>query len=111
MAQTKQVKAAAPLNNGLPGSFNSGGGVTLSSLRTQRRGTFSNTLSTADLNETSLEQAMIDIAAILMKNLKIAENEKDHPICSSFTEKIKELAQRVGTADNDINTLKTWGSV
>ena len=76
MAQTKQVKAAAPLNNGLPsGSFNSGDGVTLFATNHPTiAGTFSNTLSTAaDLNETSLEQAMIDIAALTdERGLKIA---------------------------------------
>ena len=76
MAQTKQVKAAAPLNNGLPGgSFQSGDGVTLfNTAHTTIAGSFSNTLATtADLNETSLEQAMIDIAALTdERGLKIA---------------------------------------
>ena len=61
MAQTKQVKAASPLNNGLHGlSFTSGDGVTLfNTAHPTISGTFSNTLATAaDLNETSLEQAM-----------------------------------------------------
>ena len=68
MANTKQVKAAAPLNNGLPSvdGFDSGDGVSLfNTAHTTVSGTNVKThLSTqADLNETSLEQAMIDIAA------------------------------------------------
>ena len=76
MAQTKQVKAASPLNNGQTGgTFNSGDGVTLfNASHPTIAGTFSNTLATAaDLNETSLEQSLIDIAALTdERGLKIA---------------------------------------
>ena len=77
MSQTKQVKGAAPLNNGLHSlsSFTSGDGVQLfSTAHPTLAGTFSNTLATqADLNETSLEQAVIDIAAMTdERGLKIA---------------------------------------
>ena len=118
MAQTKQVKAAAPLNNGLPsGSFNSGDGVTLFATNHPTiAGTFSNTLSTAaDLNETSLEQAMIDIAALTdERGLKIAASAQRMIIPSAlqFTaERLMKSSQRVGTADNDINALVSKGMV
>ena len=118
MAQTKQVKAAAPLNNGLPsGSFNSGDGVTLfNTSHPTVAGTFSNTLSTAaDLNETSLEQAMIDIAALTdERGLKIAASAQRMIIPSAlqFTaERLMKSSQRVGTADNDINALVSKGMV
>jgi hypothetical protein len=106
MAQTKQVKAAAPLNNGLPGNASH---PTIS-------GTFSNTLATAaDLNETSLEQAMIDIAALTdERGLKIAAKAVKMIIPSAlqFTaDRLMNSAQRVGTADNDINALRNMGMV
>ena len=118
MAQTKQVKAAAPLNNGLPGgSFQSGDGVTLfNTSHPTISGTFSNTLATAaDLNETSLEQAMIDIAALTdERGLKIAAKAVKMIIPSAlqFTaDRLMNSAQRVGTADNDINALRNMGMV
>ena len=118
MAQTKQVKAAAPLNNGLPGgSFNSGDGVTLfNTAHTTIAGSFSNTLATAaDLNETSLEQAMIDIAALTdERGLKIAAKATRMVIPSAlqFTaDRLMNSAGRVGTADNDINALRNMGMI
>jgi hypothetical protein len=76
MANTKQVKAVNPLINGLPsGSFQSGDGVSLfNTAHPTVSGTVSNTLATAaDLNETSLEQSLIDIAAMTdERGLKIA---------------------------------------
>ena len=118
MAQTKQVKAAAPLNNGLPsGSFNSGDGVTLfNTSHPTVAGTFSNTLSTdADLNESSLEQAMIDIAALTdERGLKIAAKGMKLIIPSAlqFTaERLMKSTGRVGTADNDINAVVSKGMV
>ena len=118
MAQTKQVKAAAPLNNGLPGgSFNSGDGVTLfNTAHTTIAGNFSNTLATAaDLNETSLEQAMIDIAALTdERGLKIAAKATRMVIPSAlqFTaDRLMNSAGRVGTADNDINALRNMGMI
>ena len=79
-------------------------------------GTFSNTLSTAaDLNETSLEQAMIDIAALTdERGLKIAASAQRMIIPSAlqFTaERLMKSSQRVGTADNDINALVSKGMV
>jgi hypothetical protein len=118
MAQTKQVKAAAPLNNGLPGlTFTSGDGVTLfNTAHPTIAGTFQNTLTTAaDLNETSLEQSMIDIAALTdERGLKIAAKAVKMIIPSAlqFTaERLMASAGRVGTADNDINAIKSMGMI
>jgi len=118
MANAKQVKAAAPLNNGLPaGSFNTGDGVTLiNASHPTIAGTFSNTLATAaDLNETSLEQAMIDIAAFTdERGLKIAAKGMKMIIPSAlqFTaDRLMKSPGRVGTADNDINALKNMGMI
>ena len=118
MANAKQVKAASPLNNGLPsGSFNTGDGVTLiNASHPTIAGTFSNTLATAaDLNETSLEQAMIDIAAFTdERGLKIAAKGMKMIIPSAlqFTaERLMKSPGRTGTADNDINALKNMGMV
>ena len=118
MANAKQMKAAAPLNNGLPsGSFNTGDGVTLiNTSHPTIAGTFSNTLSTAaDLNETSLEQAMIDIAAFTdERGLKIAAKGMKMIIPSAlqFTaDRLMKSPGRVGTADNDINALKNMGMI
>ena len=118
MAQTKQVKAVSPLNNGMPGgSFNSGDGVTLFNTgHTTIAGSFSNTLATAaDLNETSLEQAMIDIAALTdERGLKIAAKATRMVIPSTlqFTaDRLMNSAGRVGTADNDINALRNMGMI
>ena len=119
MANAKQVKGAAPLNNGLPGvaTFKTGDGVSLiNASHPTIAGTFSNTLSTAaDLNETSLEQAMIDIAAFTdERGLRIAAQGKKMIIPSAlqFTaERVLKSPGRVGTADNDINALKNMGMV
>ena len=119
MANAKQVKGAAPLNNGLPGvaTFKTGDGVSLiNASHPTIAGTFSNTLSTAaDLNETSLEQAMIDIAAFTdERGLRIAAQGKKMIIPSAlqFTaERVLKSPGRVGTADNDINAVKHMGAV
>ena len=118
MAQTKQVKAASPLNNGQTGgSFTSGDGVTLfNTAHTTIAGNFSNTLATAaDLNETSLEQALIDIAALTdERGLKIAAKGMKMIIPSAlqFTaERLMKSQGRVGTADNDINAVANMGMI
>ena len=119
MAQTKQVKAASPLNNGLPttDNFDSGDGVSLfNTSHTTIAGSFQNTLTTqADLNETSLEQALIDIAGLTdERGLKIAAKAVKMIIPSAlqFTaERLMKSAGRVGTADNDINAVKSLGMV
>ena len=118
MAQTKQVKAASPLNNGQPtGSFNSGDGVTLfNGTHTTIAGSFSNTLGTAaDLNETSLEQALIDIAALTdERGLKIAAKgvKMIIPSALQFTaDRLMKSQGRTATADNDINAIKSMGMI
>ena len=118
MAQTKQVKAVNPLNNGMPGgTFTSGDGVTLfNTAHPTIAGTFQNTLTTAaDLNETSLEQSMIDIAALTdERGLKIAAKAVKMIIPSAlqFTaERLMQSAGRVGTADNDINAIRSMGMI
>ena len=118
MAQTKQVKSVNPLNNGMPGgTFNSGDGVTLFNVSHPTiAGTVSNTLATAaDLNETSLEQSLIDIAAMTdERGLKIAAKGMKMIIPSAlqFTaERLMASAGRVGTADNDINAIKSMGMI
>ena len=118
MANTKQVKAVNPLINGLPsGSFNSGDGVTLfNTAHPTVSGTVSNTLATpADLNETSLEQSLIDIAAMTdERGLKIAARGVKMIIPSElqFTaERLMKSQGRVGTADNDINAIVSMGMI
>ena len=118
MANTKQVKAVNPLINGLPGgSYNSGDGVTLfSTSHPTIAGVVSNTLATAaDLNETSLEQSLIDIAAMTdERGLKIAAKGVKMIIPSElqFTaERLMKSQGRVGTADNDINAVVSMGMV
>ena len=118
MAQTKQVKAVNPFNNGMPGgTFTSGDGVTLfNTAHPTIAGTVANTLATAaDLNETSLEQSLIDIAAMTdERGLKIAAKGMKMIIPSAlqFTaERLMASAGRVGTADNDINAIKSMGMI
>jgi len=118
MSNAKEVKAVNPLINGLPsGSFNSGDGVTLfSTSHPTIAGVFSNTLATAaDLNETSLEQSLIDIAAMTdERGLKIAARgvKMIVPSNSQFTaERLFKSQGRVGTADNDINATKSMGMI
>ena len=116
MANTKQVKAVSPLINGLPsGSFQSGDGVTLfNTAHPTVAGTVKNTLTTAaDLNETSLEQSMIDIAAMTdERGLKIAARGMKMIIPSELqfmAERLMKSQGRVGTADNDINAIASMG--
>ena len=118
MANTKQVKAANVLNNAQNASFTGGDGVTLinSAHPLATGGTFSNVLSTAaDLNETSLEQSLIDIQAFVdERGLKIATQgvKMIIPKELQFTaERLMKSPQRVGTADNDINAVASMGMV
>ena len=118
MSNAKEVKAVNPLINGLPsGSFNTGDGVTLfNTAHPTIGGSFKNTLTTAaDLNETSLEQSVIDIAAMTdERGLKIAARPTKLVIPSDlqFTaERLFKSQGRVGTADNDINAIKSMGSI
>ena len=116
MAQTKQIKAANVLNNGFSSSFPGGDGKELFATDhpTQSAGELANELATsADLSETSLEQAMIDIAAFKdERGFKIAARGLKLIIPSElqFTaERILKSPARVGTADNDLNALSSKG--
>jgi hypothetical protein len=118
MAYTKQVKAAAILNNAFSGGPTYGDGVVLCSTAHPlvSGGTNSNTPSTpSDLNETSLEAAVIQIAAWTdERGLLIASkpNKLIIPPALQFTAtRILETELRVSTADNDINALKNNGSI
>ena len=116
MANTKQVKSVNPLINGF-GTFTSGDGSALfASNHPTVSGTVSNTLSTAaDLNETSLEHSLIDIAAMTdERGLKIAARGVKMIIPSElqFTaERLMKSQGRVGTADNDVNAIVSMGMV
>ena len=116
MANTKQVKAVQPLINGF-GTFTSGDGSALFATNHPTvSGTVSNTLTVAaDLNETSLEQSLIDIAAMTdERGLKIAARGVKMIIPSElqFTaERLMKTQGRVGTADNDINAIASMGMV
>ena len=117
MANTKQVKAANVLNNAFDSSFTGGDGKELCATdHPVIAGTFKNELSTsADLNETSLEQALIDIAGMVdERGLKIAAKGVKMIIPSElqFTaERLMKTANRVGTADNDINAIVSKGMI
>ena len=117
MANTKQIKAANVLNNAFSSGSAGGDGKELCATdHPTQAGTFSNELATsADLNETSLEQAMIDIAAFTdERGLKIAARGVKMIIPSElqFTaERLMKSAGRVGTADNDINAVVSMGMI
>jgi len=117
MANTKQVKAAAVLNNGFNANFAGGDGKALFATdHPTLAGSFSNELSTpAELNETSLEQSLIDIAAFTdERGLKIAAQgvKLIIPSALQFTaERLMKSTGRTGTADNDINALANMGMI
>ena len=119
MAYTKQVKAAAILNNGFTGGQYAGGdGVALFSASHPlvSGGVNSNIPSTpADLNETSLENAVIQIAAWTdERGLLIAARPRKlivPPSLQFIATRLLETNLRVGTNDNDINALKNNGSI
>ena len=118
MAYTKQVKAAAVLNNGFNSAYTGGDGVGLfsSAHPLVSGGNNSNIPSTpADLNETSLEAAVIQIAQWTdERGLLIAAKPKKlivPPALQFVATRLLETEQRVGTTDNDINALKNNGSI
>ena len=117
MANTKQVRAANVLNNAFNANFAGGDGVELcSAVHPTIAGTFSNELATsADLNETSLEQSLIDIAAFTdERGLKVAARGIKMIIPSELqftSERLMKSAGRVGTADNDINAIGSMGMI
>jgi hypothetical protein len=118
MAYTKQVKAAAIINNGFSAQYVGGDGVALFSTAHPlvSGGTNSNRPATAaDLNETSLENAVIQIAAWTdERGLLIAAKPKKlivPPALQFVATRLLETNLRVGTTDNDINALKNNGSI
>jgi hypothetical protein len=118
MSNTKQVKAAAVLNRAQVTTATGGDGVPLisSAHPLATGGTFSNVLAVAaDLNETSLEQSLIDIAGFVdERGLKIALSGRKMIIPKElqFTaERIMKSPLRSATADNDINAIMNMGMV
>ena len=118
MAYTKQVKAAAVLNNGFSSQYVGGDGVALFSTSHPliSGGVNSNTPAVAaDLNETSLEAAVIQIAAWTdERGLLIAAKPRKlivPPSLMFVATRLLETELRVATADNDINALKSNGSI
>jgi hypothetical protein len=117
MAYTKQVKAASVLNNGFSSSYTGGDGQPLFSASHPlvSGGTNSNRLTASDLNETSLEAAVIQIAGWTdERGLLIAAKPGKLivPPALMFTAKrLLDTELRVSTADNDINALKAMGSI
>ena len=117
MASTKNIKGAAVLNNGFTAAYAGGDGKALfDTEHPTLAGSFSNELTTAaELNETSLEQALIDIAAFTdERGLKIAAQGMKMivPSALQFTaERLMKSEGRTGTADNDINAIRSMGMV
>jgi len=118
MAYTKQVKGAATLNNAFTAGYNYGDGVVLCSTAHPlvSGGTNSNTLATAaDLNETSLEAAAIQIAGWSdERGLLIAARPRKliiPPGLMFVAKRLLDTELRVGTTDNDINALKSMGTI
>ena len=116
MANTKQVKAAAILNNAFDSTVTYGDGKELCATDhpTVGGGNFRNELTTAaDLNETSLEQSLIDIAAFIdERGLKIALQGTKLIIPSALqfvAERLMASNLRPATADNDINAIRSMG--
>ena len=117
MAYTKQIKAAFPLNNGFT-SYQSGDGVTLfSTAHPLVSGGFNSNrpATAADLNETSLEAAVIQIAAWTdERGLLIAARPNKlivPPSLMFVATRLLETELRTGTTDNDINAIKSNGSI
>ena len=115
MSQTKQVKAAAVLNNAFDTSYPIGDGAALcSSSHPSLTGNQRNVLSTAaDLNETSLEQMLIDIAGLTdERGLKVAVRGMKLLIPKELqfiSERVLNSTLRAGTADKVINAMKAMG--
>ena len=125
MAYTKQVKAAGVINNGFSQNFLGGDGVSLFGVNSSgnRVGhplvnggvNFNSPTTGVDLNETSLENAVIQIAAWTdERGLLIAAKPRKMivpPALQFVATRLLETNLRVGTADNDINALKNNGSI
>ena len=117
MANTKQVKGSNIINNSTTAGYTGGDGVVLvSASHPTLSGNQTNVLTTAaDLNETSLEAALIQISQMKdERGLKIALRGMKMilPVNLQFVaERLLNSAGRVGTADNDINAIKSMGMV
>jgi len=116
MANTKQVKAANVLNNAFATANGGDGKALCATDHPIAAGTDRNELSTAaDLNETSLEQSLIDIAAMTdERGLKIAAQgvKMIVPSALQFTaERLMKSSGRTATADNDINAVVSKGMI
>ena len=118
MSYTKQVKAAAVINNGFSGAYTGGDGVSLFSTSHPlvNGGTNANTPTTqVDLNETSLEAAVIQIAAWTdERGLLIAAKPRKlivPPALMFVAKRLLDTELRVGTTDNDINAIKQMGAI
>jgi hypothetical protein len=125
MSFTKQVKAASILNNGFNGAFPGGDGVSLFGVNSggNRVGhplvgggvNFNSPATGVDLNETSLENAVIQIAAWTdERGLLIAAKPRKMvipPALQFVATRLLQTELRVGTSDNDLNALKTNGSI
>ena len=116
MAHTKQVKSSATLNNAFDSSFTGGDGKELCATDhpLAMGGTFSNEISTAaDLNETSLENALIDISQFVdERNMIIALRGMKlivPPALKFIADRLMSSTQRPGTADNDVNAINNMG--
>jgi hypothetical protein len=116
MAHTKQVKAANVLNNAFSASFTGGDGVSLINTAhpLSNGGTIANRATTmADLNETSLENALINISTFVDdRNMILALRGTKlivPPQLQFVADRLLETPGRVGTADNDINAIKNMG--
>ena len=117
MSQSKQIKAASVLNNAFSTSYPVGDGAALcSSSHPSISGNQRNQLSTAsDLNETSLEQMLIDIAGLTdERGLKIAVRGMKLVIPKELqfiAERTLASNLRPSTADNDVNAVNSMGMV
>ena len=117
MAYTKQVKAASVLNNGFSSSYTGGDGQPLFSASHPlvSGGVNSNRLTASDLNETSLEAAVIQIAGWTdERGLLIAAKTNKlivPPALMFVAKRLLDTELRVATADNDINALKAMGAI
>ena len=118
MANTKQIKAASVLNNAFSSSFTGGDGVALVSNAHPLGGggTASNRPTAyADLNETSLEDALINVSTLVDdRNLTIALQGRKlivPPALQFVADRLLQSPGRVGTSDNDINAIKNMGMV
>ena len=118
MSNAKQIKGANVLNRGFNSSYTGGDGKELLATDhpTVTGGDFKNELTTAaDLNETSLEQALVDLADMIdERGLKVAVKATKMLIPSELVfvaERLLQSQLRTGTADNDVNAVRSSGMI